>query len=130
MTAPTSPAPAIEAVQWFNTDTPPSLDALRGRVVVIEPFQMLCPGSVSHGMPQASRIHETFSRDDVVVLGLHRVFEHHEAQRPQSLAAFFQEHRIAVPDAVDPPEQPGSLPITVARDGWRGGANKATNNSK
>src|SRR3546814_15812684 len=85
MTAPTSPAPAIEAVQWFNTDTPPSLDALRGRVVVIETFQMLCPGSVSHGLPQASRIHETFSRDDVVVLGLHSVFEHHEAQSPTSL---------------------------------------------
>src|SRR3546814_14974010 len=68
MTAPTSPAPAIEAVQWFNTDTPPSLDALRGRVVVIETFQMLCPGSVSHGLPPARRIHETFSRDDVVLL--------------------------------------------------------------
>src|SRR3546814_7943769 len=54
MTSPTRQAPAIEAVQWFNTDTPPSLDALHGRVVVIEAFQMLCPGCVSHGLPQAA----------------------------------------------------------------------------
>src|SRR3546814_16018961 len=62
MTAPTSPAPAIEAVQWFNTDTPPSLDALRGRVVVIETFQMMCPVSRRPGLPHAIRTHATFSR--------------------------------------------------------------------
>lgn len=120
MTAPTSPAPAIEAVQWFNTDTPPSLDALRGRVVVIEAFQMLCPGCVSHGLPQATRIHETFSRDDVVVLGLHSVFEHHEAQNPTSLEAFLHEYRIAFPVGVDAPGEPGGLPITMARYGMQG----------
>src|SRR3546814_6160682 len=90
MTAPTSPAPAIEAVQWFNTDTPPSLDALRGRVVVIETFQMLCPGSVSHGLPQASRIHETFSRDDVVVLGLHSVFAHRSEENTSELRSLMR----------------------------------------
>ena len=120
MTAPTSPAPAIEAVQWFNTDTPPSLDALRGRVVVIEAFQMLCPGCVSHGLPQATRIHETFSRDDVVVLGLHSVFEHHEAQNPTSLEAFLHEYRIAFPVGVDVQGEPGGLPITMARYGMQG----------
>src|SRR3546814_17628365 len=80
---------------------------------------MLCPGSVSHGLPQASRIHETFSRDDVVVLGLHSVFEHHEAQSPTSLEAFLHEYRIAFPDGVDPLGEPGGLPLTRARDGPR-----------
>src|SRR3546814_4264852 len=81
---------------------------------------MLCPGSVSHGLPQASRIHETFSRDDVVVLGLHSVFEHHEAQSPTSLEAFLHEYRIAFPVGVDPPGEPGGLPITMARYGMQG----------
>src|SRR3546814_2662025 len=80
---------------------------------------MLCPGSVSHGLPQASRIHETFSRDDVVVLGLHSVFEHHEAQSPTSLEAFLHEYRIAFPVGVDPPGEPGGLPITMARYGMQ-----------
>lgn len=68
--------------QWFNTPDPISLTALRGKVIVIEAFQMLCPGCVSHGLPQAQRIHDLFPREDVVVLGLHTVFEHHAAMTP------------------------------------------------
>lgn len=76
---------------------------------------MLCPGCVSHGLPQATRIHETFSRDDVIVLGMHSVFEHHEAQSPTSLEAFLHEYRIAFPVGVDAPGEAGGLPVTMAR---------------
>ncbi len=116
----TSPAPPIEAVQWFNTPAPVTLEALRGRTVVIEAFQMLCPGCVSYGLPQAGRVFETFSRDDVVVLGLHCVFEHHDAQTPVSLAAFLHEYRIAFPVGVDAPDPDGPLPRTMASYGLRG----------
>jgi peroxiredoxin len=108
------PAPPIEANQWFNTDQPLSLDQLLGRVVVIEAFQMLCPGCVSHGLPQASRVHEAFSRQEVVVLGLHCVFEHHDAQTPVSLKAFLHEYRIPFPVGVDAPAATGALPRTMA----------------
>ena len=37
---------------------------------MIEAFQMLCPGCVSHGLPQAQRIQHAFG-DAVAVLGLH-----------------------------------------------------------
>ena len=47
----------------------------------MEAFQMLCPGCVSHGLPQAKRIQHTFG-DAVTVLGLHCVFEHHAAMTP------------------------------------------------
>ena len=119
MTAPTSPAPAIEAVQWFNTDTPPTLDALRGRVVVIETFQMLCPGCVSHGLPQANRIVGTFDQKDVAVIGLHSVFEHHEAMQTPTLRAFLHEYRIRFPVAVDAPGD-GAMPRTMAAWGLEG----------
>src|SRR5690606_29893966 len=99
---------------WFNTDHPLTLDGLLGRVVVIEAFQMLCPGCVSHGLPQAGRVHETFSRQEVVVLGLHCVFEHHDAQTPVSLEAFLHEYRIAFPVGVDAPAATGALPRTMA----------------
>ncbi|WP_334150840.1 hypothetical protein [Hyphomicrobium sp.] len=94
-----SPAPPIAASRRFNTDEPLTLDALRGRVVVIEAFQRLCPGCVSHRLPQAGRVFETFSRDDVAVLGLHCVFEHHDAQTPTSLEAFLHEYRNTASDA-------------------------------
>ena len=53
MTHQPRPAPPLEAARWFNTVEPLTLDLLRGRIVVIEAFQMLCPGCVSHGLPQA-----------------------------------------------------------------------------
>ena len=83
------PAPPLQVAQWFNTREPLTLESLRGRVVVLHAFQMLCPGCVEHGIPQARRVHEAFSPDQVVVIGLHSVFEHHAVQgTPASLQAF------------------------------------------
>lgn len=120
MSQKTRPAPPLSVSRWFNTDEPVTLDALRGRVVVIEAFQMLCPGCVSHGLPQARRVFDTFSQDDVAVLGLHCVFEHHEAQGPISLEAFLHEYRIGYPVGVDAPDEGGRLPQTMARYGMQG----------
>lgn len=108
-------APPILATEWLNTSAPLTLEGLRGRVVAIECFQMLCPGCVSHGLPQAQRIAQTFAAQDVAVLGLHCVFEHHAAQGPVSLAAFLHEYRIRFPVAVDLAGANGPLPQTMAR---------------
>lgn len=113
-------APALDAAQWFNTAESLELEALRGRIVVIEAFQMLCPGCVSHGLPQARRVRETFSETDVAVIGLHSVFEHHDAQTPTALAAFLHEYRIGFPVAVDTPNDAGDLPKTMAAYGMQG----------
>lgn len=107
-------APELQTQQWFNAREPVSLAALRGRVVVIEAFQMLCPGCVSHGLPQAMRILETFDPADVVVLGLHTVFEHHAAMTPVALEAFLHEYRIGFPVGVDAPGDGKGLPKTMA----------------
>ena len=95
------PAPPWQVAQWFNTDQPLSLEALRGKVVVLEAFQMLCPGCVSHGLPQAARVRDTFATEQVAVIGLHTVFEHHAAMTPTSLEAFLYEYRITFPVGVD-----------------------------
>ena len=58
-------APELAIARWFNTANNPTLSDLRGEVVVIEAFQMLCPGCVSHGLPQAKRIQQAF-HDDVI----------------------------------------------------------------
>ena len=49
-------APALQVEQWFNSPLPITLESLRGKIVVMEAFQMLCPGCVSHGLPQAMRV--------------------------------------------------------------------------
>ncbi len=40
-------APDLQVEKWFNTDCDINLADLRGKVVVIEAFQMLCPGCVT-----------------------------------------------------------------------------------
>ena len=113
-------APPILATEWLNTPDALSLEALRGRVVAVECFQMLCPGCVSHGLPQASRIAETFRPRDVAVIGLHCVFEHHDAMTPVALRAFLHEYRIRFPVAVDMPGVAGPLPQTMSIWGLQG----------
>jgi peroxiredoxin len=107
-------APPLQVSTWFNTDGPIHLEDLRGQVVMIEAFQMLCPGCVSHGLPQAQRVERAFGKA-VTVLGLHSVFEHHDAMTPVSLQAFLYEYRIGFPVGVDAHEEPGGMPITMSR---------------
>ena len=116
-----SPAPQWSTERWFNTDADLSLASLRGQVVVLYAFQMLCPGCVSHGIPQAKRVHELFSDDPVSVIGMHSVFEHPEAMTPVALEAFIHEYRIPFPVAVDQPaEPPARMPGTMRTYGMQG----------
>ena len=41
-------APELSVTRWFNAPAPLSLAKLRGRVVLLHDFQMLCPGCVSY----------------------------------------------------------------------------------
>ncbi|MEP4039222.1 redoxin domain-containing protein [Pseudophaeobacter sp.] len=112
-------APELQVSQWFNTDETPKLSDFQGRVVLIEAFQMLCPGCVIHGIPLAQAVQQQFPSDQVVVIGLHTVFEHHEAMNPVSLKAFLHEYRINFPVAVDK-QGAGPLPKTMAAYGMHG----------
>ena len=96
-------APAWTTSAWLNAAEPLTLAALRGRVVVLHAFQMLCPACVQHALPQAQRIQRIFGDAGVAVLGLHTVFEHHEAMTPVALAAFLHEYRIGFPVGIDAP---------------------------
>jgi peroxiredoxin len=105
--------PAWSVSRWLNTKTPMTLDGLKGRVVVLEAFQMLCPGCVSHGLPLARRITEHFSSEQVQVIGLHTVFEHHGVMTAAALEAFVHEYRWPFPIGIDEPNGTG-LPKTMA----------------
>lgn len=105
---------------WFNTDRPLTLSALRGRVVVLAAFQVLCPTSIASGVPQAQRIFATFAPSDVIVIGVHTTFEHHDAFNTAVLKAFIQEYRLKFPIALDQPSPGGPIPHTMDRYKMRG----------
>lgn len=116
------PAPQLDVVEWLNAPKPITLADFRGKVVVMEAFQMLCPGCVQTGLPQVARVRAEFPADDVAVLGLHTVFEHHEAQGSRAaLEAFLHEYRYAFPVGMDRPSPAGDgIPHTMSRYGMRG----------
>lgn len=114
------PAPELSVAQWFNTDAALSLEKLRGRPVLIHAFQMLCPGCVAVAIPQAQKAQAIFAKTDLQVIGLHTVFEHHDAMTPIALKAFLHEYRITFPVGVDTPSSHGELPMTMAAYGMRG----------
>ena len=113
-------APEWQIAEWQNSDRPLSLAGLRGKVVVALAFQMLCPGCVAQALPQMQRVRDAFPESEVAVIGLHTVFEHHEAQgRRDVLAAFLHENRIGFPVGIDA-QSDGMLPQTMTAYAMQG----------
>lgn len=108
-----SPAPPWRTTAWLNTPQPLGLERLRGKVVLLHAFQMLCPACVAHGLPQAQRVAGLFADRPLAVVGLHTVFEHHAAMGIESLRAFVHEYRIGFPVGVDEPADDGPIPRTM-----------------
>lgn len=120
MTLFTQLAPELAVSEWFNTSTPLSLGQLRGRPVFLHTFQVLCPGCVSDAIPQVRRIERLFGHTDLQIIGLHTVFEHHQAMSPVTLQAFISEYRLSSPIGVDLAEAGSDVPVTMRRFQLRG----------
>ncbi len=105
--------PELKASAWINSDEPRPLASLKGRVVVVTAFQMHCPGSLKHGLPQAARMAEGFSDDEVVVMGLNTAFEEPEKQTADQLAVFAGTQGLGFPIAKDEVNG-GEVPETMA----------------
>ena len=120
MTTASELAPALQVRQWLNTAEPISLESLRGRVVVLHAFQMLCPGCVSQGIPQAKRIQAAFPEHELVVIGLHTVFEHHAVMNAEALRVFVHEYGLSFPIGIDQPSALEQVPLTMQAYALRG----------
>lgn len=113
---------ALELIveQWLNSG-PLSLADLRGRVVALHFFQMLCPGCIVHGLPQTQRLFNLLRGNEMVqIIAVHSVFEHHEVMTLEALQAFVYEFRYSFPIAVDRPGIDSPLPQTMQAYGVRG----------
>lgn len=109
-------APELSVTQWFNTNQAITLEGLRGKVVMLYAFQMLCPACAKVATPQAQEVDQRFAGQDLAVIGLHTVFEHHVAMQPVALAAYIHENRLRFPIGVDEPGgDNNSIPVTMRR---------------
>lgn len=104
--------PELEAAAWINSNEPHSLKSLKGRVVVMAAFQLHCPGSLKHGLPQAARLATAFNDDEVAVIGLNTPFEEAQKQDKAAIEAFVGEQGLSFPVALDKVNG-GALPKTM-----------------
>ncbi len=95
--------PEFTTSRWINTADKRTLKGEKGKVVVVAVFQMLCPGSQKYGLPQAMRLSEAFSDDEVTVYGLHMAFENFDKQTPDLVEKYLRENDITIPVACDKP---------------------------
>lgn len=120
MNPPLPTLPEWQVSQWLNTPRPLTLQGLRGRVVLLHSFQMLCPGCVAYGLPQAERVRRAFPESELAVVGLHTVFEHHAVMTFDALQAFVHEYGWSFPIGVDQPDGRGGPSRTMSLYGLRG----------
>ena len=106
MFTPESP-PEWSTTRWLNTKEPLTLEALKGKVVVLYCFQMLCPGCVTQGWPLVQRLAANFNPQEVAFVALHTVFEHQDVMTEKALEAFVHEYRIRMPVGIDEPNLAG-----------------------
>ena len=69
--------PNFGVSSWVQ-GAPTNFDQERGHIVVLEVFQVNCPGCFIHALPDAIRVHHKFKDDGVRVLGLATAFEDFE----------------------------------------------------
>jgi len=98
---------------WLNIENEIKLSRLRGKVVLLEFFQMLCPACVFRSLPQASLLADLFKEDDFQVIGLHSVFEHHHVMTKEALEVFISEFRLNFPIGIDRHTLNHSIPQTM-----------------
>lgn len=88
--------------KWLNVFEGFSLDVHSSEFIkIIHVFQMLCPGCIYRGIPQAHGLYNRFNSDDVKLVGLHSVFENHEAMQPHALEIFVSELGLPFPVGID-----------------------------
>jgi len=82
-------APLLSTSAWLQGD-PVNFDTLTGRVVLVEVFQVNCPGCFLHTLPQAIMLHQKYAAHGLSVLGLATAFEDFELNTLENLQRLIQ----------------------------------------
>ena len=104
----------LDARVWLNTDDDDAITrGLSGKMVVVHAFQMLCPGCITHSLPQFANVSRLFAAQEIEFIALHTVFEHHQAMNNDALAACVSEFGYTFKIAVDYNPRQTGLPNTM-----------------
>lgn len=88
-----SPAPELKVSEWVQGG-PISLKDYQGKVIVVEVFQVNCPGCFIYGIPEAIDTYQKYKSNGVVVLGLATAFEDFDKNTLENLKLLLQESKV------------------------------------
>jgi AhpC/TSA family len=86
-------APPFLVSHWVQ-GTPVNLDKLIGRVVLLEVFQVNCPGCFLYALPQAIDLNNRYSGSGLTVLGIATAFEDFDKNTLENLQKLVQNGEV------------------------------------
>jgi len=117
------PAPDWIISEWINGDAR-TLDELRGKVVIVDFFQLWCPGCNAFSIPLLKHWEQTFKQEiaagKLEVISIHTVFEGHDYQNPDKLKKFLKRKQIHHLVGIDRHEPGQRVPRTMRLFGTMG----------
>ena len=117
------PAPQWDILEWINGDGG-NVDTLRGKVIVIDFFQLWCPGCNKFSGPLMKYWQEKFAADRaagrLAMVKIHTVFEGHNYQTVKRLKRYVKDKGITIPVGVDRHINRRRLPETMRRYNTKG----------
>lgn len=117
------PAPSWDILEWINGDGG-NVDTLKGKVIIIDFFQLWCPGCNKFSGPLMTHWQEKFSNEmamgQLVLVKIHTVFEGHNYQTVNKLKTYVKDKGITIPVGVDRHIGERRIPETMRRYKTRG----------
>ncbi|HKR73108.1 MAG TPA: TlpA family protein disulfide reductase [Candidatus Nitrosocosmicus sp.] len=88
-----SKAPNLILSDWVQ-GLPTNIDEMIGNVIVVEVFQVNCPGCFLYGLPQAVNLYEKFKDKGVKVIGVATAFEDYDKNTIENLKLLVSEGKV------------------------------------
>lgn len=86
-------APLLSLSDWVQGE-PVNFDQLSGRVVLVEVFQVNCPGCFLYALPQAVDLYQRYSDQGLSVLGVATAFEDFDKNNLENLTRLIESSEV------------------------------------
>ncbi len=86
-------APLLSVTQWVQGEAT-NFDQLYGRVVLVEVFQVNCPGCFLYSLPQAVDLYRRYAAEGLAVLGVATAFEDYDKNTLDNLKLLLNTGRV------------------------------------
>jgi thiol-disulfide isomerase/thioredoxin len=86
-------APLLQVSDWAQGE-PGNFDQLSGRVVLVEVFQVNCPGCFLYALPQAIDLYQRYSDHGLSVLGVATAFEDFDKNNLENLTRLLEKGEV------------------------------------